>query len=163
MNDELTNKLTKDVAAHKLARREFCNTLARGAATLVVCVESARAGQTELEPHRLLHYPPQRIIGAESLLPGNALAFNYPTAHDPALLVRAPTGALYAYGQRCTHRSCSVNFDRRTNRFECPCHRGAFDLTTGNVLQGPPRRPLNQIELELRAGGEVWAVGRCVS
>jgi hypothetical protein len=31
------------------------------------------------------------------------------------------------------------------------------------VLQGPPRRPLEQIELELRAGGEVWAVGEGAS
>lgn len=141
-----------------LARREFCQTLALGSVALLAAPSLAR--QEVVAQRRTLHYPARRIEGAEGLLPGGALAFNYPTDNDPALLVRAQTGEFYAYGQRCTHLACSVNFDRRTNRFECPCHRGAFDLTTGQALQGPPRRPLAQIELEVRAGGEVWAVGK---
>jgi nitrite reductase/ring-hydroxylating ferredoxin subunit len=143
------------------ARREFCNTLALGAVALLAAPSLAK--QTVVAQQRALHYPACRIEGAESLPPGSALVFHYPTERDPAVLVRAQTGEFYAYGQRCTHRACSVNFDRRTNRFECPCHRGAFDLATGQVLQGPPRRPLEQIELELRAGGEVWAVGKGAS
>jgi Rieske Fe-S protein len=144
-----------------LARREFCNALAFG--SIVLIAAPSLAGQQGVAQQRAVYYPAKRIAGAERLLPGNVLSFNYPTEHDPALLVRAPTGEFYAYGQRCTHRACSVNYDRRTNRFECPCHRGAFELTTGQVLQGPPRRPLALIELELRAGSEVWAVGKDVS
>jgi Rieske Fe-S protein len=145
----------------RLARREFCHTLALGSVALLAA--PSLAGQAGAAQRRALHYPAKRIEGAEGLMPGSALVFNYPTEHNPALLVRAQTGEFYAYGQRCTHRACSVNFDRQTNRFECPCHRGAFELTTGQVLQGPPRRPLEQIELELRAGGEVWAVGEGAS
>ncbi|HET9786027.1 MAG TPA: hypothetical protein VFP47_02785, partial [Pyrinomonadaceae bacterium] len=47
-------------------------------------------------------------------------------------------------------------------RFECPCHKGAFDPQTGFVLFGPPTRPLDPIVLQIRAGGEVWAVGRWI-
>ena len=148
-------------AQDRVARREFCHTLALGSVALLAA--PGLAGQDGVAQRRALHYPAKRIEGAEGLLPGGALVFNYPTEHDPALLVRAQTGELYAYGQRCTHRACSVNYDHRTNRFECPCHRGSFDVATGQVLQGPPRRPLEQIELELRAGGEVWAVGKGVS
>jgi nitrite reductase/ring-hydroxylating ferredoxin subunit len=36
----------------------------------------------------------------------------------------------------------------------------AYDLQTGDSLFGPPRRPLTRINLELRPGGEVWAVGK---
>jgi nitrite reductase/ring-hydroxylating ferredoxin subunit len=151
--------MTEADAPTRLARREFCNCLALGSAALLVAPALARNAPEQ----RTLHYPAQRIAGAESLLPGAVLAFNYPTEHDPALLVRTQSGEFYAYGQRCTHLGCSVNFERRSNRFECPCHRGAFDLQTGHVLFGPPRRPLEQIELEMRAGGEVWAVGRRIS
>jgi hypothetical protein len=30
----------------------------------------------------------------------------------------------------------------------------------GQVMYGPPRRPLDEIFLEVRAGGYVWAVGK---
>ncbi len=154
--------MNKTHAGPRMARREFCNSLALGSAALVACAPALTA-QVNFAQQRALHYPPKRIVGAECLLPGSALAFNYPTDSDPALIVRAQTGELYAYEQRCTHRACSVVFDRRTNRLECPCHRGAYDAATGNVLQGPPPRPLNQIEIEMRAGGEVWAVGKRIA
>ena len=154
--------MTEERDGARLARREFCNCLALGSAALVVCAP-ALAGPLDFAQRRALHYPPKRIVGAENLLPGSALAFSYPTERDPALLVRAQTGEFYAYEQRCTHRACSVDYDRRTNRLECPCHRGSYEVTTGNVLQGPPPRPLGQIDIELRAGGEVWAVGKRVN
>jgi hypothetical protein len=30
----------------------------------------------------------------------------------------------------------------------------------GQVMFGPPRRPLDEIILQMRAGGQVWAVGK---
>jgi Rieske Fe-S protein len=42
---------------------------------------------------------------------------------------------------------------------ECPCHEGAFDAATGDVLYGPPPRALDLIEVEAREG-QVWATGR---
>jgi len=93
------------------------------------------------------------------LLPRSSLLFNYPTRKDPAILVRSETGEYYAFGQRCSHRGCSVYFARDRGCLECPCHRGAFDAQTGHVLHGPPTKPLDQIILQMRAGGEVWAVG----
>jgi hypothetical protein len=35
-----------------------------------------------------------------------------------------------------------------------------FDARIGYAIYGPPQRPLDQIVLQMRAGGEVWAVGR---
>jgi hypothetical protein len=32
----------------------------------------------------------------------------------------------------------------------------------GRVIFGPPRQPLDEIVLEMRAGGHVWAVGRSI-
>jgi len=68
-------------------------------------------------------------------------------------------GKFYAYGQKCTHLSCPVYYAKENARLECPCHEGGFNVQTGNVLYGPPPRPLDKIEIEER-GGEIWAIGR---
>ncbi|HYJ88009.1 MAG TPA: Rieske 2Fe-2S domain-containing protein [Pyrinomonadaceae bacterium] len=107
-------------------------------------------------------YPPQRIEGAEGLMPGSSLYFNYPSRNDPAILVRSFAGEYYAFDQKCSHLGCSVYFDRNRRCLECPCHRGAFDAETGSVLHGPPTQPLGQIVLQMRAGGALWAVGRSI-
>jgi Rieske Fe-S protein len=40
----------------------------------------------------------------------------------------------------------------------CPCHEGIFDADTGDVISGPPQRPLGRIDVEVR-NGTVWALG----
>jgi hypothetical protein len=30
----------------------------------------------------------------------------------------------------------------------------------GHVMFGPPRRPLDEIVLMMRAGGQIWAIGK---
>ena len=42
----------------------------------------------------------------------------------------------------------------------CPRHRGAYDARLGHVMFGPPQRPLDEIVVEMRAGGHLWAVGK---
>jgi hypothetical protein len=32
----------------------------------------------------------------------------------------------------------------------------------GYVIFGPPQRPLDQIVLQMRSGGQVWAIGKSV-
>ncbi|MCM3903918.1 MAG: Rieske (2Fe-2S) protein [Pyrinomonadaceae bacterium] len=145
----------------EITRRRFCNGLLLTSTGLLFAattpVSEAAARQ---EP--LLAYPPLRIEGAERLMPGSSLYFVYPRATDPAILVRAEDGQYYAYSQRCSHMGCSIYFERASRRLECPCHKGAFNTQTGFVLNGPPLRPLDLIVLQIRAGGEVWAVGRGV-
>lgn len=143
----------------QVTRREFCNFLGVTSAALFVGA-AGFAVKSAIDARRTQTFAPARIEGAQSLAPGTSLNFRYPTAKDTAILVRAPDGQYYAYGQKCTHLSCPVYYDRGHGRLECPCHEGGFDVQTGHVLQGPPPRPLDLIELEVRAGGEVWAVGR---
>jgi nitrite reductase/ring-hydroxylating ferredoxin subunit len=107
-----------------------------------------------------LAYPPKKIEGAEQLLPGLCLYFSYPAVSDPAVLYRAPDGEFAAYSRKCAHLGCSVEFEAVRRCLKCPCHQGAYDPRTGYVLFGPPPRALDQIVLHMRAGGEVWAVGK---
>jgi Rieske Fe-S protein len=91
--------------------------------------------------------------------PGSALNFHYPTEDESAILVRAKDGSYAAFGQKCTHLSCPVHYSKQNDRLECPCHEGGFDAKTGEVLYGPPPRPLDKIDVEMR-DGSLYATGR---
>lgn len=143
----------------EVTRREFCNFLALTSTALFVGA-AGFAGKAVLDARREPQFAPARIEGAERMQPGTALNFRYPTEDDTAILVRAADGHYYAYGQQCTHLACPVYYEERRARLECPCHEGGFAVETGRVLYGPPPRPLDRIELEVRANGEVWAKSR---
>lgn len=92
--------------------------------------------------------PPKRtgasvdsIVAAKAgeLAPNSAKVFKFGAA--PAILVNTPEGNLVALTAVCTHLTCNVRFDAETGTLFCPCHNGRFDLG-GNVLSGPPPRPL---------------------
>ena len=55
-----------------------------------------------------------------------------------------------AFSGRCTHLGCSFNYDKDRKVFLCPCHRGVFDAKTGAVIAGPPPRPLDTLDVEVR-------------
>lgn len=142
-----------------ITRRIFCNRVLITSVGLGLAANNL-TGQTVPGPAPLLAYPPLKIEGAERVMPGSFLYFNYPTTNHPAVLVRGNDGEYFAYRRKCAHRGCSVDFDSRQRCLKCPCHQGVYDLRTGNVMYGPPPRPLDQIVLQMRAGGEVWAVGK---
>ena len=142
----------------QVTRREFCNFLGFTSAALFLGA-GGFAAKAALDARKSEARAAARITGAELLAPNSSLNFNYPTERDSAILVRTADGAYHAYGQRCTHLSCPVYYSRDQQRLECPCHEGAFDAASGKVLYGPPPRPLDEIEIEVRES-EVWAVGR---
>lgn len=51
----------------------------------------------------------------------------------------------------CTHLGCRVRWIAEQDRFFCPCHNGVFDQQ-GNVVSGPPPRPLNQYQVKVEDG-----------
>ncbi len=83
--------------------------------------------------------------------------FTYPNSYAQGILVNLPGKGLVAYSDVCTHLSCAVLFQPSQRRFYCPCHDGMFDAATGEVLGGPPTRPLPLIELRIQ-NGIVYAV-----
>lgn len=145
----------------QVTRREFCNFLGLTSAALFLGA-GGFAAKAALDARKSESFVAAEIVGAEALAPNSSLNFNYPTEQDSAILVRTASGEYHAYGQKCTHLACPVYYSRNDQRLECPCHEGAFDVVTGNVLYGPPPRPLDTIEIELR-DGQVWATGRTPS
>lgn len=70
----------------------------------------------------------------------------------PYILIHLREGEWRAFEQKCTHLTCAVRYRHDEGKIECPCHNGWFDADTGNVLQGPPPRPLPQLEVVVRDG-----------
>src|SRR5579864_1553921 len=60
-------------------------------------------------------------------------------------VVRTAEGGYRIFDSHCTHLGCPYHWEATMRRFVCPCHGGQFDLT-GNVLAGPPPRPLDYYE-----------------
>ena len=74
----------------------------------------------------------------------------------PVVVVNRPGKGLIALSRVCTHLGCLVHYDRENKQLLCPCHAGTFDLE-GNVLSGPPPKPLPV--LPLRVDGENIVIG----
>ena len=51
----------------------------------------------------------------------------------------------------CTHLGCRVRWIPVQDGFFCPCHNGVFSKD-GNVISGPPPRPLDRFEVKVEDG-----------
>ena len=142
-------------ADHYVERRDFMKfmVLTSGAFTTGQFWIAAEQWLRSHQPHDA-----RRIASLRALPVGAALVFYYPDEHDNCLLIRVSERELVAYGQKCTHLSCAVTPRVSEGTLHCPCHEGTFDLRTGNVLAGPPPRPLPRIRLDIR-GDDVYATG----
>jgi len=69
----------------------------------------------------------------------------------PGILIRTPDGELRAFSAVCTHLDCTVQYKSDTSQIWCACHNGMYDLA-GNVVSGPPPRPLDRLAVNVRGG-----------
>ena len=68
------------------------------------------------------------------------------------IVVRREADRYNAVSRTCTHSGvCLVDWEPKRQQFVCPCHRGVYDVY-GNVMSGPPPRPLQSREVEVRDG-----------
>jgi Rieske Fe-S protein len=103
-------------------------------------------------------YPARQVARVGEIPVGGVKLFRYPGPEDPCILIRRSEDEYMAYSQKCTHLSCAVYFEQKTDRLACPCHEGYFAVRDGRVLQGPPQRPLPRVVLQ-RRGDALIAVG----
>ncbi len=90
-------------------------------------------------------------FGPEEIGPNTAKAFRF--GNKPGILVRTDSGELRAFSAVCTHLDCTVQYREDISHIWCACHNGHFDLTGRNV-QGPPPRPLDAFDVNVR-GDEI--------
>ncbi|HEY3341506.1 MAG TPA: ubiquinol-cytochrome c reductase iron-sulfur subunit [Anaerolineae bacterium] len=51
----------------------------------------------------------------------------------------------------CTHLGCRVAWNKDAGQYLCPCHDAHFGMN-GEVISGPPPRPLNAYETKIENG-----------
>ena len=66
----------------------------------------------------------------------------------PIMVINRPGLGFIALSRVCTHLGCLVEYDPAQKRIFCPCHGAIFDLD-GNVVSGPPPRPLPRFPLKV--------------
>jgi cytochrome b6-f complex iron-sulfur subunit len=66
----------------------------------------------------------------------------------PVILEKADN-EVRALSAICTHLGCTVQLHPKGKKFICPCHQGIYDFN-GNVVSGPPPRPLQKLQVALR-------------
>jgi Rieske Fe-S protein len=141
----------------EVTRREFARYLVLGAGAMAVG-NVGLAAWTQLRS--INTGEPQAIVALDAVPVGATYLFRYPTEADPAILLRVDERTVVAFSQQCTHLGCVVFFESDENRWHCPCHEGNFATLTGDVISGPPTRPLGRIDVEVRGDGTVWALAR---
>lgn len=98
-------------------------------------------------------FPPEKVQGEhfvckkEELPQGGTKSFVIAGSTIPYVLIRTENDDYRAYEQKCTHLSCAVFYMPKSGKIECPCHNGWFDALTGEVLAGPPPRPLPRLDV----------------
>lgn len=107
-------------------------------------------------PPRQAEAAANRVLAAKvgEVAPNSAKLFRF--GSSPALLINTADGELRAFSAVCTHLTCTVHYEADTGTIFCPCHNGRFDLS-GNVLSGPPPRPLEAFTVEV-SGGDIFVV-----
>lgn len=127
-------------------RRTALATLLWGAATIVIAPVAFVAGRFLKPPRGSVAMV---VAGAPGDVGPDTVRVLKVGATDAALM-RDDNGKLYALNLRCTHAGCNVGWHPDDAMFVCPCHGGKFDRA-GAVLEGPPKLPLQRLELRVDA------------
>lgn len=86
----------------------------------------------------------QVLLALSEVAPGKAHLFQY--LGKPAVVLQPEAGRYVALSAVCTHLGCVVSWQEQSGEFLCPCHGGRFSAT-GQVLGGPPPKPLEQLSV----------------
>jgi len=131
-----------------IGRRNFLNgVLGGGLGTL--CATALAPIVRFIWPSRAEPLPKLVVVSKADTDPAPGEAKTFAFGKRPALMIRAPNGELRAFLAICTHLNCTVGYRPKERDIWCACHRGQFDLD-GNVLGGPPPKPLVRFVVEER-------------
>ena len=117
-----------------------------------------------------LKTPPKQwvlLTGFDQIKPNSVttVVMNYEVKSGPyvqrvsaPVLVSNTGNQIVCFNATCPHLGCTVHWDELSGQFRCPCHGGNFDRQ-GNVLAGPPPRPLDRYAFKVDSGHLLVEVG----
>jgi cytochrome b6-f complex iron-sulfur subunit len=140
----------EDLALSAIAprsRRDFMANIIMGAGTVLGLGSLA---------YRFLAYlypvvPPIKLVEVPAGKPDDIPAEGARLVQLPAgpVLLEKADNEVHALSAICTHLGCTVQWRAEEKKFICPCHQGIYDFN-GNVLSGPPLRPLEKLQVKVR-------------
>ena len=149
--------------SHHISRREFITLTTAAVGTLIGAVVGLPAIAYLIDPAL-------KATAADTWIPlGNLESFpvGKPTLSNftrskvngweksvnsyGVFVLRKSETEVVVYSNVCTHLSCRVNWNVDKQQYICPCHDGRFSLD-GQVVSGPPPRPLDTYESKVEAG-----------
>lgn len=81
----------------------------------------------------------EKVAELDILQPGQMTQVK---AGGKSTLLANVDGNYYAIHAICTHMGCNLSKGKlKGNVVTCPCHGSQFDVTTGNVVRGPAKKP----------------------
>lgn len=90
---------------------------------------------------------------SDEVAEGDANAFD---VNGTQIAVARVDGNLYAFSDICTHRQCNLSLGGEidSTTIECECHGSIFEMTNGEVVQGPATEPIATFPVS-EDGGEL--------
>jgi Rieske Fe-S protein len=106
-----------------------------------------------LIPPRVPEAAQSNVVAGKTneLKPNSGKIFKFGT--KPGILIKTQAGEVKAFAAICTHLDCTVQYREDVQNIWCACHNGYYDLNGKNIA-GPPPRPLEQYEVNIR-GDEI--------
>lgn len=158
--DKVTSVKTKTLPEGELTRRDFFKTAWKGLGILagieIIAMSAAFmfSGKTSRNASsvQLLEAGP-----VDSFEPNTVSAF----MGGRFYLARQQDGGFIALSLRCTHLGCSITWEEDKQRFICPCHSSAFDIS-GEVLNPPAARALDYYPVIIENGMVKVDIGNLV-
>ncbi|ULA65222.1 MAG: Arsenite oxidase subunit AioB [Nitrospira sp.] len=116
-----------------------------------------------------LPYPRVKLARLADLKESQELALSYPDSASPISLLKfgkrvlggvGPDQNIVAFSRYCTHMGGTLQFKTATGAFHCPLHYAIFDAQKGGLtVIGQATDNLPQVDLEIDAAGDIYAVG----
>ncbi|MFC1580315.1 ubiquinol-cytochrome c reductase iron-sulfur subunit [Thermodesulfobacteriota bacterium] len=110
---------------------------------------------------------PARLVQAKSLAiplskakklekPGGSMILK--VKGQQVLFIRDTQETIRALDPICTHKGCTLAYNKKAKRIDCPCHQSAFDLK-GGVVNGPASTPLKAYDAKLDGDRIILSLG----
>lgn len=157
-----SQELTAERPSGKTGRRTFMSAFIAAAGSLIGAAIGLPAVAYIVGPALQKRADTWLQLGAISKVePGVPTLFKTRVQRQTGWIVEEEEVAAYvltddgqnyvALSNICTHLGCRARWIADQGIFFCPCHNGIFDKN-GNVVSGPPPRPLDRFETKVEEG-----------
>ncbi len=128
-----------------MKRREFVTLVGVGGA--IACLpEAVNAQSAATKQKRSDGFVP---VGTVKELNQKGELLNKKSPVGPLLLVKdSGSNTIRAVNPSCTHKGCTVKWEKGQNNFVCPCHSATFS-SAGAVVKGPADEALKTYQTKV--------------